>query len=70
MAKLKPGAIGDLKPARLKIELFAARPRPRCLRSPAREIAQGTIEPAKPIAPLLGRFMASDRAFAKARRIT
>jgi hypothetical protein len=28
MAKLKPGAIGDLKPVRLKIELFIARPRP------------------------------------------
>jgi hypothetical protein len=28
MAKLKLGAIRDLKPVRLKIELFAARPRP------------------------------------------
>jgi hypothetical protein len=29
-----------------------------------------TIEPAKLIAPMLARFMATDRAFAKARRIT
>ena len=28
MAKLKPGAIGDLKPVRLTIELSAATPRP------------------------------------------
>jgi hypothetical protein len=35
----------------------------------ARETAQGTTEPAKLIAPILARLMASDRAFAEARRI-
>jgi hypothetical protein len=34
----------------------------------ARETGQ-TVEPAKLIAPMLARFMASDRGFAKARRI-
>ena len=71
MAKLKPGAIGDLKTVRLTIELPAATPRPLAYAEVlARETAQGTIEPARLIAPMLTRFMASDRAFAKARRIT
>jgi hypothetical protein len=34
----------------------------------ARETGQGAIEPAKLIAPMLARFMATDRAFAKLRR--
>jgi hypothetical protein len=38
-------------------------------KSGARNIARD-VEPAKLIAPMLGRFMASDRAFARARRIT
>ena len=36
----------------------------------ARETGQGPIEPAKLIAPMLARFMATDRAFAKATRST
>jgi len=33
-----------------------------------REIGQGAVEPAKLIGPMLARFMATDRAFAKQRR--
>lgn len=32
---------------------------------PAREIGQGAIEPAKLIAPMLARLVATDHAFAK-----
>jgi hypothetical protein len=34
----------------------------------ARETGQGVVDPAKLIAPMLARFMAADRAFAKLRR--
>jgi hypothetical protein len=72
MAKLKLGAIEDLKPVRLTIELPAAVHRDLLAYAEAlaRETAQSTIEPAKLSAPMLARFMATDRAFAKARRIT
>jgi hypothetical protein len=72
MAKPKLGAIEDLKPVRLTIELPAAVQRNLLAYAEAlaRETAQGTIEPAKLIAPMLACFMATDRAFAKARRIT
>ena len=36
----------------------------------ARETGQGAVEPAKLIAPMLARFMATDRAFARLRRGT
>ena len=36
----------------------------------ARETGQGTAEPTKLIAPMLARFMATDRVFAKIRRAT
>ena len=72
MAKLKLGAIEDLKPVGLTIELPAAVHRDLLAYAEAlaRQTAQGTIEPAKLIAPMLARFMATDRAFAEARRIT
>jgi hypothetical protein len=70
MAKLKLGAIEDLKPVRLTIELPAAVHRDLLAYAEAlaRETARGTIEPARLIAPMLARFMATDRAFARARR--
>ena len=70
MAKLKLGAIENLKPVRLTIELPAALHRDLVAYAEllARETAQPSIEPAKLIAPMLARFMATDRAFAKARR--
>jgi hypothetical protein len=36
---------------------------------PARESGQPAMDPAKLIAPMLARFIASDRGFAKARRV-
>jgi hypothetical protein len=72
MAKLKLGPIQDDKPVKLTIELPAALHRDLLAYAEilARETAQPTIEPAKLIAPMLARFIATDRAFAKARRST
>jgi hypothetical protein len=70
MSKLKLGAIEDDKPVRLTIELPATLHRDLVAyaQALARETAQGAIEPAKLIAPMLARFMATDRVFAKTRR--
>jgi hypothetical protein len=72
MAKLKLGPMQDDKPVKLTIELPAAVHRDLVAYAEvlARETTQPTIEPAKLIAPMLARFMATDRAFAKARRST
>ncbi len=72
MTKLKLGPIQDGKPIRLTVELPAALHRDLVAYAEllARETAQLTIEPAKLIAPMLARFIATDRAFAKARRST
>ena len=72
MSKLRLGPIQDDKPVRLTIELPAALHRDLIAYAEvlARETAQPTIDPAKLVAPMLARFIATDRAFAKARRIT
>jgi hypothetical protein len=68
--KLKLGAIEDDKPVRLTVELPAALLRSLIAYAGilARETGQAAIEPAKLIAPMLDRFIATDRAFAKLRR--
>ena len=69
MTKLKLGVIADERPVRLTIELPAAAHRD--LVAYADVLASETgrrIEPAKLIAPMLARFLGSDRAFAKAKR--
>ncbi|MBR1175335.1 DUF2274 domain-containing protein [Bradyrhizobium sp. KB893862 SZCCT0404] len=71
MTKLKLGPLEDDKPVKLTIELPAAVFRD--LKSYAEiltrsEGATTPTEPAKLIAPMIERFMATDRAFAKARR--
>lgn len=70
MSKLKLSAIEDDKPVRLTIELCATVHRDLALY--AEILGQGTgktaVEPAKLIPPMLARFMATDRAFAKLRR--
>jgi hypothetical protein len=70
MATLKLGSVPDDKPVKLAIELPAAVHRD--LRSYAealaRETGQPIADPSKLVAPMLARFMATDRAFAKARR--
>ena len=70
MAKLKLGAIPDDKPVKLTVELSAALHRDLVAygQALARETGQGVVEPAKLVGPMLARFMATDRAFAKLRR--
>ncbi len=71
MAKLKLGTIPDDKPVKLTVELPAAIHRDLVAYGNAlgRETGQGAVEPAKLIGPMLARFMATDRAFAKLRRV-
>ncbi|ALC10712.1 DUF2274 domain-containing protein [Sphingopyxis sp. 113P3] len=68
MTKLKLGPIADDKPVRITVELPAALHRD--LTDYGRILADGraAIEPAKLIVPMLERFVATDRGFAKARR--
>jgi hypothetical protein len=72
MAKLKLGTIPDDKPVKLTVELSAAIHRDLVAygQALARETGQGAVEPAKLVGPMLARFMATDRAFAKLRRAT
>jgi hypothetical protein len=70
MTKLKLGAIVDDKPIKLTIELPALLHRDLVAYAEvlARETAQPVTDPAKLIAPMVQRFIATDRGFAKARR--
>jgi hypothetical protein len=70
MAKLKLSAIEDDKPVRLTVELPAAVHRDLVAYGAAlgRESGAEPVAPAKLVAPMLARFMATDRGFAKARR--
>ena len=70
MAKLKLGAIEDDKPVKLAIELPAALHRDLVAYAQAlsSETAQNAVDPAKLIAPMLKKFIVTDRAFAKFRR--
>lgn len=69
MPKLKLGTILDDRPVKLAIELPAQvnRDLVAYAEALARETDQ-TIEPAKLIAPMLARFMSTDRAFARSQR--
>lgn len=69
MPKLKIGALPDDKPVRVTAELPAQVHRDLIKYAEAltREAGQ-PVEPAKLIAPMLARFMATDRGFAKVRR--
>ena len=69
MTKLKLGAIVEEKPVKLTIELPAALFRELTAYAEAigRESGQPIPAPAKLIAPMIQRFMATDRAFAKVR---
>ena len=71
MAQLKLGAIADDKPIKLTVELPAAVHRDLIAYADAlgRETAQATIDPAKLVAPMLARFIAGDRAFARLRKL-
>ncbi len=68
MTKLKLASIDDDKPVKLTVTLPAALH--RNLIAYAEVLAKETgktVEPAKLIAPMLEKFIASDRGFAKAR---
>jgi hypothetical protein len=69
MSKLKLGAIADNKPVKLTVELPAVvhRDLVAYANALARETGQPIGDPSKLVAPILARFMATDRAFAKAR---
>lgn len=68
MAKLKLGPIADDKPVKIAVELPASLHRD--LMDYGRLLADGgtPIEPSKLVVPMLERFIATDRGFAKARR--
>jgi hypothetical protein len=69
VAKLKLSAVPDDRPVKLTIEVPAAVHRD--LVAYAEVLARQTnqkVEPAKLIAPMLARFMSTDRAFLRARR--
>jgi hypothetical protein len=69
MEKLKLSAVPDDKPVRLTVELPAAVHRD--LIAYAEILGRSTgqaVEPAKLVAPMLARFMSTDRAFLRARR--
>jgi hypothetical protein len=69
MAKLKLGPLVDDKPVRLTIDLPAAVHRDLVAYADVLAAESGiATEAAKLIAPMLARFMATDRAFGKARR--
>ena len=71
MMKLKLGAIHDEKPVKLTIELPAAvhRDLTRYAEALALETGETIVDPARLVAPMLARFIASDRAFSKIRNL-
>jgi len=72
MAKLKLGAIAEDKPVKVSLELPA--PLHRDLVAYAevlsRESGQQVGDPVRLIVPMLKRFIATDRGFARSRRMT
>ncbi|WP_084806229.1 DUF2274 domain-containing protein [Bradyrhizobium sp. NAS80.1] len=68
MAKLKIAALQDDKPVKVNTELPAAvhRDLVAYAEALARQTGQA-VDPGKLIAPMLARFMATDRAFSKRR---
>jgi hypothetical protein len=70
VAKLKLGAVADDKPVKISLELPATVHRDLIVYAEVlgRETGQPVGQPARLIVPMIERFMATDRAFAKARR--
>ncbi|NDV89502.1 DUF2274 domain-containing protein [Aurantimonas aggregata] len=68
MGKLKLGPLEDDKPVKIAVELPAALHRDLLAYAQilGRESGQA-VEPAKLVAPMIQRFMATDRGFAKMR---
>ena len=70
MTKLKLGPLADDKPVKISVELPAAVHRDLVAYAQVlgRTTGQTAPDPSKLIVPMVERFMATDRAFAKARR--
>jgi hypothetical protein len=70
MGKLRLGPISDQKPVKVAVELPAALHRDLVAYGEAlgRESGHAPIDPVRLIVPMLERFIATDRGFAKARR--
>jgi hypothetical protein len=69
MTKLKLGPLADDKPVRLTVELNAETHRDLVAYAEVLGRESGkAVEPAKLVAPMLARFMATDRGFARMRR--
>lgn len=69
MTKLKLGALSDDRPVKLTVELPAAvhRDLVAYAEALARETGQVAPEPAKLVAPMIERFMATDRGFRRSK---
>ncbi|CAN5231638.1 DUF2274 domain-containing protein [soil metagenome] len=72
MTKLKLGPIADDKPVKVTVELPATLHRDLAAYAAVlgRENNHPPTDPVRLIVPMLERFIATDRAFAKARRAT
>jgi hypothetical protein len=70
MTKLKLGPLADDKPVKISIELPAGVHRDLVVYAEVltRTTGQSVSDPTKLISPMIERFMATDRAFTKARR--
>jgi hypothetical protein len=70
MAKLKLGPLESDRPVKMTVEVSAAVHRDLLAYADVlgRETGQSVSDPAKLVGPMLARFMATDRAFGKARR--
>jgi len=70
MSKLKLGPLADDRPVKLTVELPATVHRDLLAYAEAlgRETGQAVSDPVKLMGPMLARFMATDRAFLKARK--
>jgi hypothetical protein len=70
MAKLKIGTLPDDKPVKVTLELPASVHRDLVgyAKALASESGQPISDPGKLVAPMLARFMATDRGFVKLRR--
>jgi hypothetical protein len=70
MGKLKLGPIADDKPVKVSVELPATLHRDLVAYAEAlgRENGQTPVDPVRLIVPMLERFIATDRGFAKSRR--
>jgi hypothetical protein len=69
MTKLKLTSIPDNKPVKITVELTAVVHRDLIVYCELLEkVTSQKIDPAKLVSPMLARFMATDRGFAKARK--